>query len=168
MEDRFENIFDRAPDYTQPWPEVFLADRLTKTEAPPEMTPQELEENLKQFIGTEHYYKPGGLAQCAGILLSDGAHYLAENAHAYWLLDIIAMAQDEPQLRTQLFQFWEIKKTGSISAIVTADDGNGNKLYEFEIGLTDFPLKSARLWMQSQKDPSSQRYQRVVHLPSEY
>jgi hypothetical protein len=47
-------------------------------------TPEELHRHLAQFSGTERYYRIH-----PGLLATDGAKYLADEAGAYWLLDII-------------------------------------------------------------------------------
>jgi hypothetical protein len=47
-------------------------------------------EVLRQFNGTENWYRHGLIRNVA---YTDGAQYVAEHAGAYWLLDIIAIAQ---------------------------------------------------------------------------
>ena len=48
------------------------------------------ESDLWQFTGTEHWYRH---ALVRNVSFTDGAKYLADHAGAYWLLDIIAIAQ---------------------------------------------------------------------------
>jgi hypothetical protein len=45
------------------------------------------ESDLAQFIGTENYYR------YLGINLTDGVKFLADEAGAYWLVDIVSIAQ---------------------------------------------------------------------------
>lgn len=45
------------------------------------LSPDELRQNLSRFSGTEHYYRTH-----PGVLATDGAKYLADQAGAYWLL----------------------------------------------------------------------------------
>lgn len=48
------------------------------------LSPDELHRNLAGFSGTERYYRTH-----PGLLATDGTKYLADQAGAYWLLDII-------------------------------------------------------------------------------
>ena len=47
-----------------------------------------MKNDLAQFTGTEAYYRYVG-----GTLLTDGTKYLANEAGAYWLMDLIASYQ---------------------------------------------------------------------------
>ena len=48
------------------------------------LTPAELHQHLAHFSGTKHYHRTH-----SGLLVTDGVKYLADQAGAYWLLDII-------------------------------------------------------------------------------
>lgn len=51
---------------------------------------------LRQFTGSENWYRHG---INRSVLYTDGAQFLAERGGAYWLLDIIAIAQQhEPRV----------------------------------------------------------------------
>jgi len=68
------------------------------------------------FTGSENWY-------CHGInrsmLYTDGAQYLAEKGGAYWLLDIIAIAQKhEPLVAHEEFQVWKLQVHPDHSATV--------------------------------------------------
>ena len=82
--------------------------------------------DLDQFYGTENYYH-----YLAGLKLTDGVKYLADEAGAYWLLDIIASYQTDPKIRHQPFQVWELKlspdnaTTGKRRAVVTMKTDTG-------------------------------------------
>ncbi len=54
-----------------------------------------LDLDLSGFTGTDHYYRWSSLFR--NCLLTDGTHYLAETAGAYWLMD--AIASHQPKLR---------------------------------------------------------------------
>ncbi len=43
-----------------------------------------LEDELEQFYGTEKWYR-----HFTGLVYTDGIKYLAENAGAYWLIDLV-------------------------------------------------------------------------------
>lgn len=121
------------------------------------------ENDLNQFCGTTGYY-----LFTSGFKLTDGVKYLADEAGAYWLLDIICSYQHEPKLRTphiQHFQIWELKvlpqdeATGGRSAVVTMKtDTNHPELVRQEIQHTDFPLDTITLYL----------IDGVMLLPSEY
>lgn len=51
------------------------------------MNPQDLINALGQFIGTETYHRYSALFR--HILLTDGVKFLADEAGAYWLMDVI-------------------------------------------------------------------------------
>lgn len=114
----------------------------------------ELETNLKQFIGTENYYKCNIFSN---LKVTDGVQYLREKANCYWLTDIIASYQRA--LRNNPFQVWTLKlnKSGN-GAKVECEDGNGKRLIVQRISYTDFPLKEIKLYCLNE----------VVLLPSEY
>lgn len=119
--------------------------------------PEELEADLHQFTGTEHYYKYMG-----GVVLTDGAKYLADRAGAYWLMDVVASWQAAKKVACEHFQLWKLEVKENDKAVVVADDGNGNEIARQEIPFTDFPLRSIRLYL-----VNDGRY-RVLMLPSEY
>lgn len=106
---------------------------ITKT-----MNVEELRIQLSNFSGTQNYseHKTIGMDK---ILLTDGCEFLREHAKCYWLFDLICSYQykitDEP------FQVWKLKKTGSIGWIVSANDGNYNRLVKQNIVYSDFPLE---------------------------
>jgi hypothetical protein len=59
--------------------------------------------------------------------LTDGAKFLADQGGAYWLLDIIAIAQQhDARVSGEEFQVWNLKVHSDRSATVFCDDGNGN------------------------------------------
>ena len=74
-------------------------------------------------------------------LLTDGTHYLAEKAGAFWLMDVIASYQGEAKFRAEDFQVWRIQMDASPGrgCVVFADEGNGNELCRQVIEYTDFP-----------------------------
>ena len=118
----------------------------------PKLTPQD----LRQFTGTEHWYRHP-LARHA--LYTDGIKYLADQAGAYWLIDIIALAQRaEKAFQGQPFQVWTLKVEEDRSALLTATDGNGAGLYKQRLDFTDFPLPQIELWVE----------ENVILLPSEH
>lgn len=124
---------------------------------------------LDNFIGTEDHHK-----YQFGVFLTDGAKFLAENAQAYWLMDVIASYQFEPKIarnpRLRQFQLWMlnvgdshefIKPSKGNKAVVTCWEDTpkiGVKpAVKQQISHTDFPLPEIKLWLQN----------KIIMLPSE-
>lgn len=119
------------------------------------MEADEFSNNLGQFTGTESYWKFN-----LGVLLTDGAKFVADNAGngAYWLMDAIASYKADPQIASQSFQHWILKVRKDNTAVLTCDDGDGNVLVTQEILYTDFPIEEIRFYL----------IDNVLMLPSEY
>lgn len=137
------------------------------TETKEKLTPEQLKAELAQFYGTENYYR-----HQRGIILTDGAKYLAEAAGAYWLMDVIWSYQGK--MKSEDFQTWELKKydpklSGQVRpvAAITCTDGNDKVLAFQEIFYTDFPLDQIQLYAAAHYDPNGRR-ELVIMLPSEY
>ena len=83
------------------------------------------EAQLRQFTGSENWYRHG---INRAVLFTDGAKFLADQGGAYWLLDIIAIAQqhDDSRFRPKNFRSGTLKVHSDRSATVFCDDGNGN------------------------------------------
>jgi hypothetical protein len=96
------------------------------------------EQDLRYFTGTENYYlhQVGPLQ----LYLTDGCKYVAEEAAAYWIFDIILSYQLYPRFRNASFQHWELRKLEAGEGTITADDGNGTTLARQKISYSDFPL----------------------------
>jgi len=112
------------------------------------------EEDLRQFTGTEQWYRHGLMPD---ITYTDGARHVAEAGGAYWLLDEIATSQLIKEVKAEEFQHWVLKVKDN-SATLTCDDGNENVVYQKEISFTDFPLEKVEFFFCNN----------VIHLPSEY
>lgn len=115
----------------------------------------DLASTLKQFTGTESYTQYG-----SQIILTDGALFLAEQAQAFWLIDLFGSYLVGLRGKEE-FVCLKIQ-TGSNQATVSIEDGNDNILAKQEILYTDFPLSSLILyacWFGTNW---------VLMLPSEY
>ncbi len=115
----------------------------------------ELTAALKQFTGTESYTQ-----YSSHIKLTDGALFLAEQAQAFWLIDLFGSylvgLRDKEEFVCLKIQ------TKSNQAVVSIEDGNDNLFAKQEILYTDFPLSILILyacWFGTSW---------VVMLPSEY
>lgn len=105
------------------------------------MSPQELQQSLGQFIGTEAYHQWSVLfPRC---VLTDGAEFLAEEAGAYWLMDAIA---SHMHLAPDGFVSAKLSKRGR-GWLLTLDDGNGNVFARQVIESSDFPLEEITLFV---------------------
>lgn len=101
--------------------------------------------DLRYFTGTENYYVHG--IGALKILLTDGCKYVAEEAQAYWLFDVILSYQMHSIIRNEAFQHWEIKKQMQGEWLITCDDGNGNILARQTISYSDFPLSAINFYL---------------------
>jgi hypothetical protein len=99
------------------------------------MNAQELKEALRQFTGTDQWYR-----HMFGLVYTSGVRYFAENAGggAYWWLDIVATELMQIQKAGQPFMTATIESSGS-SATLFATDGNDNRLWTRELEFTDCP-----------------------------
>ena len=120
------------------------------------MTTKLTSSDLSQFTGSENWYRHG---LNRNVLYTDGAQYLAEHGGAYWLLDTIAICQqDEKRVAGEEFQVWKLTVHEDQTATFVCDDGNDNIVYTQHIEFTDFPLDEVTLYFANN----------VIHLPSEY
>jgi hypothetical protein len=125
--------------------------------------------DLNMFTGTEGYmrYNMPLTPKDQQMLLTDGAHYFAENCGggAYWLMDIIQT--EVVPLLTEENYFIVIKmdvlqgENNKVATIV-ADDGNDNLLWSRDIGFTDADIGTWKFYL------IDNGQQKVLMLPSEY
>lgn len=107
----------------------------------------ELENNLRQFSGSEEFYR-----HPFGIIYTEGVKYLADEAKAHWLLDAIASWQ--PEIRNLGnrdvldFQVWVLKRTGTAAVLTMHADLPGPALVSQDIEYTDFPLDEIKLYLE--------------------
>lgn len=148
-----------------------------KPEAFDQVTPNKLSAHLPNalpglghFIGTEQYWK---YALMPKFTYTDGVRHIAQEAGAYWLLDVIfshvmeiyrSQAIDDDnkrllvcKLRRHSYEGMHDQVKGN-GARFTIEDGNYNTLATQEIEFTDFPAMTCDVWVQNG----------VALLPSEY
>ena len=120
------------------------------------MTKDEILAELPNFYGTQNYHRWSILFKT--MVLSDGAHFIAEECGAYWLMD--AIGSYLPKYRAEGFAEATLKvKKGKATLVI--DDGNGKKLATQKIEFTDFPLDEIKFYVVRGE-------QWVIMLPSEY
>jgi len=124
------------------------------------MNAKDLQNELGYFTGSENYYK-----HWLGVIYTDGIKFLSDEAKSYWLIDAIASHQSN--LKNEEFQTWTLTVNDDNSAILVADDGNGNVLTQEEIPYTDFPLETIKIWVSSESF-DGKRLTQILMLPSEY
>ncbi len=94
--------------------------------------------DLMQFTGSQQWYRHGLVRK---VLYTEGVQYIAEHAHAYWLIDEIAFGQCVPAIAAQEFQHWKLTvDLERKSAVLTCEDGDDNIVARKKIEYTDFPL----------------------------
>jgi hypothetical protein len=125
------------------------------------MTPEDLLSALTGFTGSDTLTRHGLTRR---ILMTQGIVFLAEQAQAHWLTDLIVSHQADPRVRAEPFQVWTLTvDVETRSAVATMTDGNGKQpITTQEISWTDFPLPEVTLWLVQEGDTW------VMLLPSEY
>jgi hypothetical protein len=113
------------------------------------------EADLAHFTGSEQWYRHSLVRK---VLYTDGAHYVAERAGAYWLIDEIAFGQSVPVVAAAEFQVWRLSVHADRTAVLTCDPGNHRVVFTKEIAFTDFPLDDIRFYFTDN----------TILLPSEY
>ena len=125
------------------------------------MTKDQLLDGLRNFYGTEHYYRAN-----PGLLVTDGVKFLADNAGCYWLLDMVWSYL--PVLRKSRDTFFVVVLTkegvetpGAVFSI--QDDVPPSKTYATQaIEFTDFPLDEIKMYLIRAGEDA------VLMLPKEY
>lgn len=100
-----------------------------------------LQEALCQFYGTEAYHAWSPLFR--NFVLTDGTQYLAENAGAFWLMDLFASHYSV--FRPEGFAVLRLERTGD-TFTATITDGNDHILATQDQIHSDFPLDEIELF----------------------
>jgi len=126
-------------------------------------TAAEMNEGLRNFYGTENWYRFSPLFP--RMLLTDGVKWLADNAECYWLLDVIGSHQPKALKDKKLrdIQFWTLTVHPDHSATVICERDSGDVAIKQEIENTGFPLPEMKLWVEPMGDG-----QYCIILPSEH
>jgi len=133
------------------------------------MNVDELRSNLAHFTGTEGYFRHSP-ALFPKVLLTDGAHFLADQAYAYWLMDIISshlpsVPKGEFFVLARLQRYSdEGGKNQALFQLMRDLDGDVpiDVYAKQHIPYTDFPLEEIKLYVQGDGEYW------VILLPSEY
>ena len=106
------------------------------------MDKDQLLEALRNFYGTEHYYR-----HMPGLVITDGVKFLADEAGAYWLLDMVWSHM--PSIpKSEGFVLVTLKKSGRSAVFQMQDDDPPQNVYAAqEIAYTNFPLDEIRMYL---------------------
>ena len=114
----------------------------------------ELQAGLAMHTGTETFFRHWA----GSMLFTEGIHFLAEQANAFWLIDNVAWGRLNPRVSREAFVAWKLRVNADRSAELIADDGNSAELLRQHVPWTDFPLEEITLYLTDG----------VLLLPSEY
>jgi len=117
---------------------------------------KDLRTELTLFTGTAVWYKH---PLFRAYHYTDGVQYLANEAGAYWLIDLIVGCQlEHATVKAEPFQVWDLVVNEDRSAWLIMTDGNSRTVHKETLDVTDFPLSEIRLYLTGN----------VLLLPSEY
>lgn len=114
--------------------------------------------DTSHFTGTEAYHRFGLFPDVA----TDGAIYVANQAGAFWLLDMIVAHLRERKYHLKDYFAVARLAVNNSKGTLTLDDGNGNAFLMKGIDFTDYPDPELTLFVQWNGD----RW--VLMVPSEY
>ena len=122
-----------------------------------QLTAEQIREGLHQFNGSENLYRH---SLRKSFCYTDGVHFLAEQAGAYWLIDAIASHQPQALRDNMLrqIQFWTLKRQEDESWLLFVERDAGDIAFKQDIPYSDFPLEEIRIWVQGN----------IMMLPNEY
>lgn len=109
------------------------------------MTPEELAARLDNPpYGDCHYKHPLGLHY------TEGVRFLATEAKAYWLLDVICSYQPKIRKNPRLadFHFWTLKHDGKGGCHVICWEDKGKEVLRQHVPYTDFPQIDVKIYVE--------------------
>lgn len=120
-----------------------------------------LQAQLTQFTGSATFTRHSLLRR---MIMTEGVRWLADNAQAHWLTDVVASYQHEHHVSSEHFQAWRLSVDATThAAVITMTDGNSDTpMAQQRMDYTDFPLADITLWLIAQGEHV------VLMLPSEY
>jgi LmbE family N-acetylglucosaminyl deacetylase len=125
------------------------------------MTPNEIEQELITFTGTEGYHRINPLMP--NVVGTDGAMRMAELCEAFWLLDVIASHMPSVPDEESFAVAWLRKQINDQWLFTLSDDLPPEVTFAAQpIEFSDFPLDEIKLYV------GRQDQYWVVMLTSEY
>lgn len=125
-------------------------------------TLQEALPDLAAFTGTTSYYRHRVLPVGPGLLLTDGARYVAEKAGAWWLMDKVLAHSRKAMDAGEGFATIKLRVMDG-SALFIIEDGNYNQVLTETIEFTDFPTGELMFFLDGRSGGEP-----VLMLRSEY
>src|SRR5688500_8469390 len=104
-----------------------------------------LEFQFEQYVGAQRYYRYQIADQV--IFLTDGCQYVADQAQAYWLFELILSYQQGKRLREEAVQVWTLTKHQEGDWLVTCADGYDTILLTHSLKYCDFPFLTMELYL---------------------
>ncbi len=113
-----------------------------------EMTPEEkaayLARELRNFRGTATWFRPMLFPK---YLYTEGVQFLAEEAGAYWLMEMIFSFQTKAAIRRAgYFQAWDLTVAENQTATLTCENGDCEVVFSHRLTFTDFPLPKIKMF----------------------
>jgi hypothetical protein len=94
-------------------------------------------------VGSENLYR----YSFTHFVYTDGVKKMAQDCHAYWLIDLIISHQVYDAVKKESFQVWDLKRIQGDVFTIIATDGNHNKVTSQKIPFRDFPYDLATIWL---------------------
>ena len=92
--------------------------------------------DLSGFIGSGEFYRHW----TGRLIYTEGIDYLAEQAGAHWLIDLVASHLVYPRVQQEPFQLWALKLDGKGGCVVTMRRDTGERpIVRQVVEYTDFP-----------------------------
>ncbi len=104
-----------------------------------------LEFQLEHYVGAQRNY-PYQVDNHV-IFLTDGCQYVADQARAYWLFDLILSYQQDKRLLEESVQVWTLTKQKEGGWWLTCADGYDTILLTHWLEYCDFPLRTIELYL---------------------
>ena len=107
------------------------------------VSPAEIIRQLRQCIGTEHYYR----TVFPNIVFTDGIKKMAELCGAYWLIHV-AVSYQYGKIAEEDFQIWRLEKLENSTWRVTMHSIDSEEnLVAQNISYSDFPLDEFEFYL---------------------
>lgn len=114
-----------------------------KTQKIPRFLPEKNGSDLREFTGTEHYYKDRSMVN---LTYTDGVRYAVLSRECLWLVNLIySLKMYNQRIASEPFVTCEFTTSGT-SGVLVFTDGNDEILHIEEIDYTDFTGKGICMW----------------------
>jgi hypothetical protein len=104
-----------------------------------------VEFQLEHYVGAQQYYPHR--REEAVLFLTDGCQYVADQAQAAWLFDLILAYQTDKRLREESVQVWTLENQPTGGWLISCTDGYDTILLTHFLASCDFPLRRIELYL---------------------